>query len=86
MTKAELTPWYPAEMNPVRVGVYRTGNDWCAAQKHDCGAYAYWDGARWLSYGRWAEYHQKRMSGFWWRGLDRKTNAEGWRVEDARVW
>ena len=82
MTIARLTPWFPHDAKPVRVGVYRTGNDFCANAKDDCGAYAFWDGSRWCNYGRWADYHHQRRSGFWWRGLDRKSTADEWRVDE----
>ena len=39
---AELTPWFPADVTPVRPGVYQRGfpnGVWC---------YAEWTGAQWL--------------------------------------
>ena len=36
----DLTPWFPADVKPVRPGVYRV------KYFGDCG-YAFWDGKRW---------------------------------------
>lgn len=41
MRKPKLTPWYPAGVNPVHIGIYETRMqivpEW----------YRYWDGERW---------------------------------------
>lgn len=42
--KAKLTPWFPASVKPVHVGVYLRRFSWNSA---DSGNYAYWNGAFW---------------------------------------
>lgn len=44
MTKPHLTPWFPADVKPVHVGVYETVAD--APNK----MYQHWKGIRWGSY------------------------------------
>lgn len=41
----KLTPWFPPQVTPVRVGVYQA----CIPYPHpeDPVEFAYWDGARW---------------------------------------
>ena len=44
--KQELTPWYPADIKPVRVGTYQVK----CVTKYFCEYfYAYWDGKEWLN-------------------------------------
>jgi len=37
---SKLTPWFPANVKPVRVGVYRV-------QYYNYSGFAYWDGKQW---------------------------------------
>lgn len=43
MKKLKLTPWYPADVKPVRKGVYDT-------QSQGGDGYAYWDGRHWFPF------------------------------------
>lgn len=49
--EAGVTPWFPGDVKPVRVGVYQTED----ANLGDDRFYNYWDGKRWY-YGH-AEFH-----------------------------
>lgn len=73
MSKQELTPWFPADMKPVRVGMYeREYNFWTGLDARD-----YWNGEKWIVC----------LNGFWdgsdysatslkkWRGLASDPNA-----------
>ena len=42
----KLTEWFPAEIKPVRVGVYEVSNIF----REKIGTYAYWDGKWWHGY------------------------------------
>lgn len=78
MSKPKLTPWYPAEVKPVRAGIYeRNMGEYCA------GRYSYFDPNTGLWYG-WAEwvlfaidnYHKGYVSSLQdrpWRGLTEKA-------------
>lgn len=67
MTARILTPWFPAGVKPVHVGVYETKRD-------NCKFFSKWDGKKWLmdcrtperakaqSYG--SEYQDRQ-----WRGV-----------------
>lgn len=44
--KNKLTPWFPIETPPVRVGVYNVS---CHAHRQTGHWYAYWDG-RWFGF------------------------------------
>jgi hypothetical protein len=54
----QMTPWYPPEIKPVRVGVYKT---WHRAIKKE----SYWCGAVWRSLRGYELAYQDRC----WRGL-----------------
>jgi hypothetical protein len=55
---AQMTEWYPPEIKPVRVGVYKT---WYGLIKKD----AFWDGRVWRALGGYELAFQDRG----WRGL-----------------
>lgn len=46
MSKQKLTPWFPADVMPVRPGVYETEFDDCA-DSFTWHGYSRWDGFRW---------------------------------------
>jgi hypothetical protein len=67
-----LTDWYPADVKPVRVGVYETKSPVLAG---DPGWYAYWNGDAW-SWGflsKYSAYLKRKERGKFqnrqWRGL-----------------
>lgn len=71
----KLTPWFPAKVKPVHVGVYQT------IQSHFPGSktfYQFWDGQRWGFSGHTANeaFEDKRVKSFYqdgdWRGLAEK--------------
>ncbi len=43
MSEAQMTPWFPANMKPVRTGVYEVRLDGASSLM----AYAFWSGDRW---------------------------------------
>jgi len=71
--KPKLTPWYPASVKPVRVGVYEKDADphMRGGDKH----YQYWNGSEWGSYDTSisrADQHgdvRSRHQNIGWRGL-----------------
>ena len=61
--KQELTPWYPADIKPVRVGKYQVK---CAVKYFHEYFYAYWDGKQWVDgLNQYRLIYQDRE----WRGL-----------------
>lgn len=63
MSEQELTPWFPGDVKPVRVGLYQREWD-LAANLNDPD---YWDGKQWRynGPGGWRAGRQDRR----WRGL-----------------
>jgi hypothetical protein len=55
----KLTPWFPADVKPVRAGVYEVN-----AEFHDPPWYRYWNGEFWHAGGHTPEYaaQQPRIS------------------------
>lgn len=49
MPKQKLTPWFPAHIKPVHIGVYQRGHDW----QRSGFRYWYWNGNFWET-GGWA--------------------------------
>jgi hypothetical protein len=78
-----MTPWYPANVSPVRNGVYErdlTGT----GLSSDVRRYAYWHGGRWYGYAQnptaaLRSYDNGFLSGVQevgrWRGLRRRTDS-----------
>lgn len=45
MTKQKLTPWFPADVKPVHVGVYERNY---GSKKNPDLVYCKWDGKKWM--------------------------------------
>ena len=78
----KLTEWFPAEIKPVRVGVYEVSN--CFGEK--IGNFAYWDGKKWSGYNETiegaihnyntaAEFQNRADQNKQWRGLAEKPKG-----------
>lgn len=71
MSKPKLTPWFPSDTKPARVGVYN------ATDQRVAGVYRYWDEKQWYFYSLTINgAHRNFMavlkschSNFPWRGL-----------------
>jgi hypothetical protein len=72
----KLTPWFPADVKPVRVGVYQTKVDALPGERF----YNYWDGGSWhggestpaVAYKH-CDYQPDGVD--YWRGLSRKPRS-----------
>ena len=68
----ELTPWFPADIKPVRKGVYEAGSPFIPPW------FFRWNGTKWDGWGEsvdFAEIHEPDdvcLQEFRWRGLARK--------------
>jgi hypothetical protein len=78
MNTKSLTPWFPADVKPVRVGVYE--RDMGASL---CGKYSHWNGQWW---GGWANTvesaadnanYGSEVQNKPWRGLSADPSAKG---------
>lgn len=75
MKEDQLTPWFPAEVKPVRIGFYQTMFGSTLSE-----GYSFWDGKNW-----WCQYKGLDRAIFWgsrdgkgdqtkiWRGLRSKS-------------
>lgn len=76
-TPSRVTPWYPPEIEPVRVGVYERDN----SQHAMAGRFSYWNGQVWCGWGgtvsiaHWngKRNHVSSAQHLPWRGLARKS-------------
>lgn len=64
MTNPELTPWFPADVKPVRVGYYEI--DWYGDGNMRGLSPDYWDGKQWRLFGPSGDIFVGAPS---WRGL-----------------
>jgi len=68
--KPKLTPWFPGEVNPVRVGVYERGNDGIPLPY----PFYEWNGEFWVGIGsdspdKLIGRNRSVFQGIQWRGL-----------------
>lgn len=74
--EAKVTPWFPADVKPVRPGVYE--RDMESVGLRGYGQWSHWDGERWGGYGadkKIAMRNAESPSAYQsipWRGLARK--------------
>ena len=72
--KTKLTPWYPPEIKPVRVGVYKIK----ISANNSFDLYSHWTGQRWL-HTAWSPARASEAKGNslyqnkTWRGLTEKS-------------
>lgn len=65
-----LTDWFPANVNPVHVGVYRVST----RDRYLTGwSYSFWNGKSWESFKDWHTYHRYAPDMLW-RGLNRRLD------------
>lgn len=78
-TAKKLTPWYPARIKPVRVGVYNVS---CRASEQTGQWFAYWNGERFMYYHTDPRKAYRSRATFGcgadtksWRGLNKRPRA-----------
>lgn len=75
MPKPKLTPWFPASVNPVRVGVYER-------DIAPLGPYSYWNGLFWGGWAAWPDIavnnydKESLIQNTRWRGLATQSKEQ----------
>jgi hypothetical protein len=71
----KLTPWFPGDVKPFRVGVYE--RDWNPSFEGQAIYLDFWDGESWWQYSvtrqRACERFRKQYQFFRWRGLTKEA-------------
>lgn len=72
----EPTPWFTKDVQPVRIGVYKT------SKQSVCeigSAYGYWNGQKWTPYKKYGDY--SKCKDFVWKGLTGETYEKYFHVD-----
>ena len=66
---AKMTPWFPPDIKPVRIGEYEC--KYCVENRNPLSRH-YWDGKRWI----FSRSNSWVLNSTIWRGLSRPTRKE----------